>query len=77
MIDAAIFKGSLDEREMLISLDPETFLMHDHYKNSGVILVAKGRIDPEWAKARLTQTWRTMAPKKVLKAFDEDNTQFR
>ena len=72
MIDAAVFKGSIDEREMLISLDPETFLMHKHYANSGVILVAKSRIDPEWATSRLIQTWRDMAPKKVLNAFDED-----
>lgn len=70
MIDAAIFKCSIDEREMLISVDPETFLMHHHYLNSRVILVAKGRIDPDWAKARLTQTWRDLATKKVLKTFD-------
>lgn len=70
MIDAAIFKCSIDEREMLISVDPDTFVMHDHYKRSNVVLVAGGRIDPEWAKVRLTQTWRDMAPKKVLHAFD-------
>lgn len=73
MIDAAVFKGSIDEREMLIAADPQTFVMHDHYRKSNVILVAKGQIDPDWAKARLTQSWRDMAPKKVLKAFDEAN----
>jgi len=62
MIDAAIFKGSIEEREMLMQADPETFVMHDHYVNSGVILVAKGQVDPDWAKARLTQSWRDMAP---------------
>jgi len=70
MIDAAIFKGSIEERELLMSIDPETYVLHDHYKNNGLILVAKGRLDPDWARARLTQTWRDMAPKKVLKAFD-------
>lgn len=73
MIDAAVFKGSIDEREMLISVDPETFVMHDHYRASNVILVAKGRVDPEWAKQRLLQSWRDMAPKKVLKEFDSGN----
>ena len=72
MIDAAIFKGSIDEREMLISVDPMTFLIHDHYVNRRVILVAKGQIDLDWASARLTQTWRDMATKKVLKAFDSN-----
>ena len=74
MTDAAIFKGSIEEREMLMHADPETFVMHDHYAKSGVILVASGKIDPDWAKARLTQSWRNLAPKRVLQAFDEAQT---
>ena len=74
MIDAAVFKGSIEEREFLMEVEPETFVMHDHYARSGVILVAGGKLDPEWAKARLMQSWRSMAPKRVLKAFDEENS---
>ncbi|MEO0909406.1 MAG: MmcQ/YjbR family DNA-binding protein [Pseudomonadota bacterium] len=70
MIDAAVFKGSIEEREFLLEADPETFVMHPHYANSGVILVAGGKIDPEWAKARLIETWRNQAPKRFLKEFD-------
>ncbi|MEM8650678.1 MAG: MmcQ/YjbR family DNA-binding protein [Pseudomonadota bacterium] len=70
MIDAAVFKGSIEEREFLLEADPETFVMHPHYANSGVILVAGGKIDPEWAKARLIATWRNQAPKRFLKEFD-------
>ena len=70
MIDAAVFKGSIDEREMLMSVDPEMFVMHDHYRASHVILVAKGRVDPDWARQRLIDSWRNMAPKKVLKEYD-------
>ena len=70
MIDAAVFKGNIDEREMLISVDPEKFVMHDHYAKSNVILVAKGHLDAEWARARLIQTWRELATKKVLKEYD-------
>ncbi len=72
MIDAAVFKGSIEEREFLLEADPETFVMHPHYANSGVILVAGGKIDPEWAKARLLSTWRNQAPKRFLKAFDAE-----
>ena len=57
-------------REMLMSVDPETFVMHDHYRASHVILVAKGHVAPGWARQRLIQSWRNMAPKKVLKEFD-------
>ena len=70
MIDAAVFKGSIEEREFLLEADPETFVMHPHYANSGVILVAGGKIDPEWAKARLIATWRNQAPKRFLKEFE-------
>ena len=70
MIDAAVFKGSVEERETLMEIDPETFVMHPHYANSHVLLVAAGRVDPDWARARLMQTWRDAAPKRFLKEWD-------
>ncbi len=69
MIDAACFKGSVEEREMLQDADPETFVMHPHYARSGILLVAAGRIDPGWAEARLRRTWEEMAPKRWLAAW--------
>ena len=75
MIDAAVFKGSLEEREMLMQADPETFVLHPHYANYGLILVAGGRIDPDWARARLILTWRAMAPKRFLKDWDAAQDQ--
>ena len=70
-VEAALFKGTKEEREMLVEADPETFLTHPHYASSGLLLVAAGRIDKGWAEARLTQSWRDMAPKRVLAAWDE------
>ena len=69
-IDAAVFKGSIEEREMLMAADPESFVLHDHYGKSGVLLVAAGRIDRDWAEARLRSTWREMAPKRWLKEWE-------
>jgi hypothetical protein len=69
-IDAGVFKGSIEERETLMAADPKTFVMHPHYAKSGLILVAAGLIDPDWARARLMQTWRDMAPKRFLKDWD-------
>lgn len=71
-IDAAIFKGSIEERDALMQADPDTFVLHPHYANYGCILVAGGRIDPAWAEARLRNTWRAMAPKRFLKMWDAD-----
>ncbi len=65
-VDAAVFKGTIEEREMLRAADPETFLHHDHYAHHGLILVAAGRIERDWAEARLRRTWEEAAPKRWL-----------
>ena len=70
LVDAAVFKGDAEEREILRAVDPETHPMHPHYARAGVILVAAGRIDRGWAEARLIRTWREMAPRRFLKAWD-------
>ncbi|MEO0389532.1 MAG: MmcQ/YjbR family DNA-binding protein [Pseudomonadota bacterium] len=69
-VDAAVFKGSLEERDALHAADPETFILHAHYAKHGLLLVSAGRIDPGWAEARLRHTWRAAAPKRWLKAWD-------
>lgn len=69
-VEAALFKGSIEEREMPMAADPGTFLLHPHYAKHGLILVAAGHIDPAWAEARLRSTWRDMAPKRFLKEWD-------
>lgn len=72
-IEAAVFKGPIEEREMLMQADPATFVLHPHYAKHNLILVAAGRIDPAWAEARLRSTWRDMAPKRFLKDWDVQN----
>ena len=66
-LDAACFKGDIDERAMLHAADPETFPLHPHYARHGILLVAAGRIDRDWAEARLRRTWEEMAPKRWLR----------
>jgi hypothetical protein len=71
-VDAALFRCDRDERDMLRAADPDTFLVHPHYEAHALILVAAGRIDPDWAKARLIRNWRDAAPRRFLKAWDAD-----
>jgi hypothetical protein len=71
--DAAVVRASRDEREMLMQADPDTFFLHPHYQNHNLVLVRAGRIDPDWAKARLVRDWRTAAPKRWLKDWDAAN----
>ena len=68
--DAAVFRADRDEREMLMQADPDTFFLHPHYAAHPLVLVRAGRIDPDWAKARLVRQWRDAAPKRWLKAWE-------
>lgn len=69
--NAPVFKvDNVDEREMLVEADPDTFFYTDHYKNHKLVLARPDRIDMEWAETRLRDTWRAMAPKRFLKAYD-------
>jgi hypothetical protein len=69
-IDAGVFICDKDERDALRAADPVTFPTHPHYEPYRLILVAAGRIDPDWARARLTRTWRDLAPRRFLKDWD-------
>jgi hypothetical protein len=54
----------------LQAADPVTFPVHPHYQPHALILVASGKLDPDWARARLIRTWRDAAPKRFLKTWD-------
>ena len=75
--DAPVFKCPKDERDFLIGVDPDTFFTTDHYRPHNHILVRPARLAPDWAKARLLQTWKDMAPKRVLKAFEDSQDASR
>jgi hypothetical protein len=69
-VDAAVFRASHDEREVLLAADPETFTLHAHYLPHNLILVRAGRIDEGWATARLLRHWREAAPRRWLRGWD-------
>lgn len=71
--NAPVFKMSFEERQFLLEADPETFFVTPHYAGHALVLVRPERLDRDWAKARLLQAWRDMAPKRVLKAYDAEN----
>jgi hypothetical protein len=71
--NAPVFKVSFDERDMLVETDPATFFYTPHYKAHQLVLARPERIDREWARANLVRVWRTLAQKKMVKAFDEEH----
>lgn len=68
--DAPVFKVPLEEREILLEAEPETFFVTDHYRGHALVLVRPERLDEDWALANLRRVWRQMAPKRVLAAYD-------
>ena len=69
--DAPVFKVAIDERDMLVEAAPDTFFFTAHYKDHPMVLVRPEKLDLKWARANLVRVWRTQAPKRVLKAYDE------
>lgn len=69
--DAPVFKVPVEERDILIQAEPATFFVTPHYQGHALVLVRPERIDLDWARANLTRVWRSQAPKRVLKAWED------
>lgn len=69
--DAPVFKVPMEEREILVEAEPETFFYTNHYRSHPLVLVRPEKLDLDWAKANLTRVWRAQAPKRFLKTYDD------
>ena len=56
---------SLDERELLIEMDPATFHFTDHYRDYPIVLARVAAVDPAWLTVMLARRWRRAAPPKI------------
>jgi hypothetical protein len=63
-----IHLDSLDERELLIEMDPATFHFTDHYRNHPLVLARIATVDPGWLAVMLARRWRKAAPRAVSRA---------
>lgn len=71
--NAPVFKIPREERDMLIELDSERFFVTPHYASHALVLVRPDKLEENWARMMLLRTWREMAPKRLLKAYDDKN----
>ena len=60
----------IDEREMLIEADPETFHVTPHYYGYQMVLARLGTLEPERLLPFLERRWRAVAPKRLVASFD-------
>jgi hypothetical protein len=69
-----LYVGSLDEREMLIDSDPATFHVTDHYRDYPIVLARLDRLDAATLKAMLERRWREIAPKKLVREWENSSS---
>ncbi len=62
----------MDQRDLMLELDPRTYHITDHYKDYPAVLVRMERITPGELKAMLERRFRKIAPKKLLKEVDDN-----
>ena len=66
---------SFDEREMLMEAEPGTFHLTAHYKSYPMVLARIETLHPGSFRNFLERTWRKLAPKAAVKAFDARRVQ--
>lgn len=60
---------ALEEKEMLLELDPRLYFQTDHYKGWPAMLVRLAEIDDKSLTGRLVAAWREKAPKRLAASF--------
>jgi hypothetical protein len=60
----------VEEVEMLIEAEPDTWWADAHYKNARCIVANLGPLSPDVARSLLERRFRQVAKKSVLKAWE-------
>lgn len=64
--DTLVVMCALEEKQMLLELDPDLYFETDHYKGWPAMLVRLPAIDDASLTGRLIAAWREKAPKRLL-----------
>lgn len=59
------------EREALLHEDPVTFFVTPHYAGAPGVIVRLSTVDAAQLKELLVDAWRAVAPKRLVKAYDQ------
>ncbi|HVJ55040.1 MAG TPA: MmcQ/YjbR family DNA-binding protein [Aliidongia sp.] len=68
--NSLVVRIGMDEREMLMAADPETYYITDHYRDYPSMLVRIDKVAAESLHRLLEQSWRAIAPKRLVKEHD-------
>ena len=68
--DVAVVLVDLDEKEALLRAEPDIFFTTPHYDGYPAMLVRLSAISDEELREVLTESWRRVAPKRLVKELD-------
>ena len=68
-----VFVADLGEKEALLTAEPDKFFTTPHYDGYPAVLVNLPAIDVDELRELIIDSWRLKAPKRVLKAFEEQD----
>ncbi|NRF90684.1 MmcQ/YjbR family DNA-binding protein [Paenibacillus frigoriresistens] len=66
-----VIKTTKEDRAAYTMMDPDVYQMPDSFQNLAFMIIRMDRIHPEECRNMLTLAWSLVAPKKVVKAFNE------
>lgn len=64
-------RSDFDERAALLEEHPSTFFVTPHYENYRAVLVRLRTVERAQLRELLTEAWRAVAPKKLVREFDD------
>jgi hypothetical protein len=73
----AVRVANLTEKEMLLASDEDRFTTEPHYNGFPAVLVRLAAIQVVELEKLLTDAWRCVAPRALVKAFDEGEARPR
>lgn len=65
----ALQRPSMDERDMLLEVEPGLFFITDHYRDYPYVLVRLDRLAPDHFRSLFETIWREKATKTQLSAY--------
>lgn len=60
----------LDDRDLLIEMEPDAFFTTDHYRGYPYVLIRLAATDPGRLAPLVERAWRDTAPKRLVEAWE-------
>jgi hypothetical protein len=61
----------MEDRDILIEVDPESFYLTDHYRNYPYMLARLATVDRDALRDVLEEAWRRHAPQRLIDQLEE------